>query len=246
MKKICTIAFCFASICSFSQGKTLSNVSLVKPKIGQTAAFEAAWKAHVAKFHGKDQSRSTYEILTGNNTGAYLLVEAPISFDDMDKTRPDEAAHDRDYEMNISPKLEMEGGDFIYGYRDSLSIHPEIVSEKALVTITHVKNGRMQDYLAEVRRGTNVTRSMNLPYGVTGYVLLFAGSDPTYVSIRSLKDGYKEMEDGYFKLAPNAFRDSYVKMFSQDQWDKRLLLLTDAIVSRDQYFMKVRKDLSTK
>ena len=66
------------------------------------------------------------------------------------------------------------------------------------------------------------------------------------VTIRNLKDGFKELEANYFNLPQNGFRDEYVKQYGQDAWDKRQKLLVDDVVSREQHFEKLRRDLSSK
>ena len=74
-----------------------------------------------------------------------------------------------------------------------------------------------------------------------------AGSNQTIVSIRNLKDGYKELETGYFKMmGPDDFKKAYIADYGHEVWDKRGKLLVDEIVSREQFFEKTRADLSSK
>ena len=46
---------------------------------------------------------------------------------------------------------------------------------------------------------------------------------------------------------PNAFKDAYIKDYGQEAWDARSKLLDDNanIESREQFIMKLRKDLSS-
>jgi hypothetical protein len=180
------------------------------------------------------------------NAGSYQFVEGPKSFADMDKQWPANADHDKDYEMNISPKLQAEVGPFYYAYRDTLSYNPEIESEKSVVTVTHIKNGKMAPYMQEARRTAAVSSgAVKAPFGVVGFVQLFAGSDPTFVTIRSLKDGMKELETNYFNRPADEFKNNYIKMYSQELFDKRSAALNDDVTNREVYISKMRKDLSS-
>lgn len=244
MRLILFVAFAIATLTSFSQGKTLVSVDIVKPKQGQVSAFETAWKAHVNKFH-KERKLFVYEILSGNHAGAYQIVEGPISYADLDKVWPNQSAHDRDLEQFLSPRVESGSGPFYYAHRDTLGFNPDIQSDKALITITRVKNGKMNDYIQEVRRTAILANELKAPFGVNAYVQLFAGSDPTIVTIRSLKDGFKELENNYFNRPANEFQNGYLKKYSQQQWDKRTSIMNDDINSREVFMTRFRKDLSS-
>jgi len=83
MKK-CFLLLCMsAALITYAQPpapvKDLSTVNTVTPKKGQKMAFEAAYKAHVAKFHKGDQKIAVYEIITGPHAGSYHLVNSERS-----------------------------------------------------------------------------------------------------------------------------------------------------------------------
>ncbi len=64
--------------------------------------------------------------------------------------------------------------------------------------------------------------------------------------IRNLKDGYKELDQDYFHLPADWFKEAYLKEYGQVDWDKRVKLMTEDVVSRTQHFEKFRADLSSK
>jgi hypothetical protein len=132
-------------------------------------------------------------------------------------------------------------------FRDSLSFNTQIQADKFVGTVTHVKSGKMSDYLQEVRRGTDANIKRNAPFGVSTFVQNFAGSDPVVVTIRSLKDGWKELETNYFNRPQNEMQNVYVKEYGQAMWDKRTnTFLTDNTNSAEVFLLKLRKDLSSK
>jgi hypothetical protein len=58
MRKIFFLLLTVVPMQSFAQTRSLVGVLTVKPKLGQKTAFEAAWKAHLQKFHQQDTTNS--------------------------------------------------------------------------------------------------------------------------------------------------------------------------------------------
>jgi hypothetical protein len=245
MRKLMLMLLTVASINVFAQGKTLFSVEMVKPKIGQVTAFESAWKAHVAKFH-KDDKRAVYEILTGDRAGYYQLVDGPSSYADMDVERKDSKAHDMDYETTVAPKIEYQSGEYIYRFADTLSYNGNVPADKYSYTVYNLKLGKMPDLVAELKRSMAVNTSINSPGSSNTYFQMFAGSAPQLVIITNLKDGFKQLEQNYFAGMTDKFKEAYIKMYSQQQWDKRSTLLSEITTSYETYLGKRRADLSSK
>ena len=81
------------------------ELSYMKAKIGMEAKFEAAVKAHNAKYHKEGAYESElYAIATGNETGWYVWIMGPCTFSDLDN-RPNDDAHTNDWDKNVSPKV---------------------------------------------------------------------------------------------------------------------------------------------
>jgi hypothetical protein len=245
MRKIFLLLLMAVSVNTFGQGKTIYSVSWVKPKIGMTTAFETAWKAHLAKFHNGDDKRTVLEITSGDRTGSYMLVEGPMSYADMDVEKSNQAAHDADYEKTVAPTLAEESGTYYYQYLDSLSYNTDVQADKSVVTLTYIKNGKMGDYRDELKKTVDMLKKMNLPTNIFRYQKMAAGTSPVMSAVYALKDGFKQLEQGYFKDAP-MLRDMYVKTYGIDAWMARVKLLDDIIVKTEVYLRKKRADLSSK
>ncbi len=235
-----------ATIFANGQGSTLYRVNVVKPKLAMRSAFEASWITHLNQFHNTTDKRNVYEVVSGPELGSFVIVEGPFSYADMDKTSPTAKEHLLDLEKNYFPKLENTNGSFMVSWVDSLSFNGNSTAEKFLITTTVVKDGKLAGYLIELRRNVLIYTKTNQPFSLNILIKQQAGSNPTIVSIRNLKDGFKEMESGYFKLAPYWLRDAYIAEYGQLAWDNRLKLLVDDVVSREQHFEKIRPDLSSK
>jgi hypothetical protein len=252
MKKIIFLLFTVSTLAAYSQKTDLLTVNTVKPKKGQKMAFEAAYKVHVAKFHKTDEKLNVYEILSGPWAGHYHLVNSGRSFADFDKERPDATTHSLDLDKTFFPYLE-ETMNGTYRFVDSLSIHPSNGAEASVVTLRHLKQAlNMGDYRRELGRAAKINSAMKGSFwtdlSVNFFEQLWTGSDPVTVSIRSLKDGFKSLEQDYYPANPAgtpSFRDEYVKAYGHTAWDERVKVLDGAVEKTEQYIMKWRKDLSS-
>ncbi|MEO6255007.1 MAG: hypothetical protein ABIO79_16985 [Ferruginibacter sp.] len=246
MKKLLCLLLCAATITVFGQGSTLYRVNVVKPKAGMQSAFEDSWKLHLAKFHNATDKRMVSQIIDGPMNGAYVIAEGPISYADMDKVNPTAKEHNLDLEKTFTPKLEVTGMNSIYRWADTLSYNGNVKADKFLVTVTVYKNGTAGEIQTELRRNVLITTKMNSTVSVNVYVKQFSGSSPTIVNRRGLKDGFKELDNNFSPNMGTQFKDTYIKDYGQDAWDKRLKLLVDDVVSREQHMEKARPDMSSK
>lgn len=252
MKRILLLLLSATTIAAHSQ-KTLSTVNTVKPKKGQKMAFEAAYKIHVSKFHKADEKLNVYEIMSGPSAGYYHLVNYGKAFADFDNERADANAHSLDLDKTFFPYLE-DTRNGTFRYIDSLSFNSENnKAEKFVVTVSHLKQGlNIADYRKELARGIKIYKMFNTNFwnnlSLSYYEQLWDGNDQVTVSIRNLKEGFKSLEQGYYGQVPAGtpgFRDLYTKEYGGTAWDDRVKLMEGAVVSSEQYIMRLRKDLSS-
>ncbi len=247
MRKILFFLFVTGVIQSSAQTKSLVAVLMVTPKIGQEQTFENAWIAHLKKFHQADTTdqRAIFEITSGPHTGSYYLTNNEMSWADMDIERSTDKAHDMDFATTISSTLESQSGEMIYRWADTLSYNPDVQATKYLLTAYHIKTGKQNDVTDEIKRSIAVNKKINSPISYNGYIQTLAGSKPVVVIIRSLKDGFKELDADYHKGLNDQFKAAYIEMYSQAQWDKRTNALADLTDLTEQEMMKYRADLSS-
>jgi hypothetical protein len=248
MRKLFLAALLLGTGYVFSQGKTLYGIALVQPKPGQTHAFEAAWKAHLAKYHNGDSKRTVYEILSGDNAGTYQMLEGPFTYADMDKELPNEKVHSQDFFTTISPKLDMDKEGYTYKWIDTLSYnYKDMHALKYMQTNYNIKPGKLPEFLKEVRRAVLTNEQIKSPVSYTTYLMMFAGSKQQLVLRRALKDGFKELETNFIANNTEAFKAAYVKAYGQEAWDKRSSSsgIYEYLDSFETYLVKERSDLSS-
>ncbi len=241
-----------ASFFAHSQKNTLYEVNFVTPKAGMKSTFETNWKLHLAKFHKNTDKRMVYEVLSGPRAGSYHIVEGPIAYADMDTETPNAKEHALDLEKTFQPYIKEGSMHGIFRWDDTASYNRTVTAEKFLVTVTHVKFGQMPGTLRESKRNSLIQAKLPYPskVSVNTYFQMMSGSDPVMVTVRGLKDGFRELETDYFgpnQNPPNAFKDAYIKDYGQEAWDARSKLLDENanVASREMYMMKLRKDLSS-
>ncbi len=252
MKKNLALVLLLSAFAAGAQKTDLSTVNTVKPKAGQKMAFEAAYKVHVAKFHKADEKIEVWEIISGDWSGYYHLVNEGMSYADLDGERADAAAHAADLDKTFFPLLE-DTRNGIYRMVDSLSLRPATVADKCVVNVRHLKTALlMNDYKRELARNIKIYSMLqggiwpSLSY--KHFDKLWNGSDRVVVNIRQLKDGFKSLEQGFYPAAPAgspSFRDEYTKLYGNTAWDDRVKALDNIEERAEAYIMKRRKDLSS-
>jgi hypothetical protein len=251
MKKIFFVLFMVSAMAAYSQRTDLVTVNTVKPKAGQKMAFEAAYKKHVAAFHKAGQRIDVYEIMSGEYQGNYHLVNGGRSFADFDKERPDATAHNLDLDKTFFPLLE-KTMNATYRFMDTLSLRPDTTSGSFVVTINHLKQGLvLADYRRELARAIKINSAVTTGFFSTlstnYFEQLWDGSDQVTVTIRNLKNGFKDLEPPTSPVSPASptFRQAYEKAYGGTAWDDRIKLFDGSVIKTEQYVMRWRKDLST-
>ena len=247
MRKILFFLCLTGVINSFAQTRSLVGVSLVEPKMGQGAAFEAAWKAHLKKFHLTDTTnrRGVFEITSGVRDGSYYLTSGGMSWADLDIERSNNKAHDMDYASTVTSTLASGSGNAIFRQADSLSYNSDVQATKFLLTSYHAKTGKQNDVTDEIKRAIAVNKKINSPLSYDGYIQQLSGSKPVVVIIRHLKNGFKELDSDYYKDLNDKFKAAYLEMFGQAAWDKRMTAIADLTDLVEVEMMKYRADLSS-
>lgn len=253
MKKIFLMLLSIVTLTAYSQQAKIYTVHNITVKSGQKMAFEAAYKQYVAKFHKADKEKvSVFEILSGDNAGSYQIVSGPTNYADLDRERTDNTVHDIDLDRSFFSFLEKDRSTNYFRLEDSLSFHGDVNAEKTVITIRNIKSGMGSDYFNEQKRSFKVLHELKGKFwdnlNLRNYSMLWDGSENIMVSVRSLKDGFKEMENDYFGSRDDgnpSFKDVYIKHYGTLDWDKRDKLFNDAELSREQFIRKLRKDMSS-
>jgi hypothetical protein len=230
----------------FSQTPVLFEVSTVRPAALKVNDFEKAIKTHVAKFHSKKDPMNVFEILSGTQAGNFFYVQPHTSWKELDVPRADLIQHDMDYDATVQPKIEWNGSVDYYRYVDSLSHPLDGNFTKYVFNFYYPKPGKLDELVAEIRRGVLVNNKNNSPANYQTYIKQLAGINPLVVIVTAFKDGFAQLDPEY--MAPNSkkFKDTYIEMNGHEMWDKRMAFLPANMDKVETELVKFRVDLSTK
>ncbi|MFC0774347.1 hypothetical protein [Terrimonas alba] len=224
------------------QEKTLVHSIMLKPKAGQALQFENNMKAHNQKFHGANDKVFVFQIITGEKMGYYQVAWPPTSWAEMDNNKPN-PVHDQDVQTKIQSLLQENDGMIFSRRVDSLSHGDnDWTIPKTQVTIWHIKPGKTDEWLARLRKFKLAFDNSNDQRNYTIYTKLMAGSDPQVILISRYRNGWKEMEPGFY----TPLKDVLSKAYSAEEWGIHMKAYYDCVEKAETYLRVYRPDLSSK
>jgi hypothetical protein len=239
MKKILGL-FLLIPLFGISQSKNVISVTNVFPKADKTGEFEKALAAHAQKYHSGDWSWRVYEIQSGPDAGGYHIVEGPTTWDALDGRGDLSPEHTNDWNQNVAIYLTDKVTESYSVYVDSLSTVPlGNYSDKIVVTHIYPKPGMVNGATDLVKRLKKVWMDGNETVAV--YQSVVSGS-PQITTVTRLKDGLKELADGYRK--PMAER--YNAAYGAGAWDTYLADYAKYVDNRWSELLVYNSALSSK
>jgi len=239
MRKILSILLLIPFI-GISQTKTIVSVTRVFPKADKVAEFEKALAAHAQKYHTGDFAWRVYEIQSGPDAGGYHLTEGPTTWDAMDGRGDLGAAHTNDWNKNVAIYLTDRSEQSYSEYDDSLStVALGNYSDKIVITHMYPTPGMVVGVTDLVKRLKKVWTDGNETIAV--YNVVNSG-DPQITTVNRLKNGLKELADGY--RPPMASR--YNAAYGAGAWDTYLADYAKYVERRWSEILVYRAELSSK
>lgn len=182
---------CFA----LAQNKKVIHITRVFPKADRIDQFEKAITAHAQKFHKGDWAWRVMYVETGPDAGGYQLVEGPVSWTSLDGRGDLGQVHTDDWNKNVSIHLTDKTSSHYLTFVDSLSTGTvNGGTEKMMVTHTFPKVGFGPEYIDHLKKMKKAWEAGKQEMIV--YQKVASGRN-SYAIVNRLKDGFKELEDGY-------------------------------------------------
>ena len=223
-----------------SQTKNVVNSTRVFPKADKVSEFEKALAAHVQKYHSSEWKWRVYEIQTGPDAGGYQLIEGPASWDAFDSRGNLGAEHMNDWNKNVAPYLTDRSEQSYTEFLDSLS-NVALTNYSDKVVLNHVfpKPGMIAGATGLVKELKKIWVDGN--ENVAVYQAIASGN-PQIITATRLKDGLKELANGYRKSMAERFTAAY----GAGAWDAYLSDYAKYVESRWSEIIYYRADLSSK
>lgn len=223
-----------------SQNQNVTSASRYFPKVDKVLEFEKALISHVQKFHSGEWKWRVFEIQSGPDAGGYQVVEGPKSWDQFDKRGDLGADHMMDWNSNVAIHLTQKYSSVYGEYKPDLSTVPvENYTDK--ISITHVfpkpgSGNLVEETLKKAKKGWAEGNQ-------TVAVYQSVASGPSqYTLVYRMKDGLKEMQEGYRK----PFKERFESTNGAGSYEKFLEKIRQATEQSWSEILFMRADLSSK
>jgi hypothetical protein len=222
---------------------TILQLEFQKPKNGMAQQYEEGRKQKAA-WH-KEQNDHTpllvWEIMSGDDTGTYVVGQPPQHWADLDKPSVPEESDIAEYNKAIGSYVESLKTRF-YEFLPKLSNPPssQLPPKYEEVIVFHVKYGKGSAFRSAVARAHDAGTKTKWPYNYEWYELASGGPEGTWVLVEP-HDNWASFED-----QPNVkpFRDMLKEAFGQAEADSIVDSINSSVMSADSSIIEFRADLS--
>lgn len=239
MKKIFLLSMLIL-LFGISKSQNVVNASRYFPKQDKIAEFEKGLTAHIQKYHSGDWKWRVFEIQTGPDAGGYHVTEGPKSWDEFDKRGNLGADHLDDWNKNVAPYLTDKYSSSYSEYKEDLST-VKLTDYANKIIITHVfpKTGwgtKVEESFKDAKKAwTEGNQSVAVYQSV-------ASGKAQYTLVYRLKDGLKELQNGYRK----PMKERYETSNGQGSYEKHMDDIRNYTESSWSEILFYRADLSAK
>jgi hypothetical protein len=232
-----------ASVAAQSQPGTLAALEFQTPKNGAVTQYEegrkqkAAWHKQV----GDKDPLYVWEILSGDNTGTYIVGRLGQHWSDLDKPTVPDAADLDTYRKLIASNVQTLVARY-YDYMPKFS-NPEssMTPSKFSEIITyHVRGERDSEFRSSLKRFNEAIQKGKVPLNYYWYELANGGQGETFV-LSIPHASYADFADN-----PNVkpFREILKDAFSAVEADEILKTFDASVKSTESEMIRFRDDLS--
>jgi hypothetical protein len=237
---------CIAAASSTTAQTNPGNITAVEsqtPKPGMKQQYEQGrkQKAEWQKQQNDPRALLVFEIVSGQDTGTYLVSRGGLHWADMDHPAVSEAADDEEYNKAVGPYV-ASLTDSYYELLPKLG-NPDmspLPSKYGDVTIIRVKAGKTADFRTAVGKISEAERKANPSVHVEIYELLNGGYSGTFVVIFPRANWAAFEENPNMKPMTQALTEAY----GADETSSTMATLDNSIESEYSEIIQFRQDLS--
>lgn len=223
-----------------SQTKNVISIFRPLPKNEKITEFEKAMVTHAQKFHTGDWKWRTYEIISGPDAGAYLALEGPSSWAQLDERKDISKEHITDLNTNFIPLTTGQANQMYAVYREDLSSAPLMeFTEKAAILHVFPKQGYTDTIAGLIKKIKVVWQKSNEPVAV--YQVSASGPSQLLIVFR-YKTGWKERDPSFRK----PFMERYKAEYSDSGYNDYMATIQQFVEKSWSELITYRGDLSSK
>lgn len=165
----------------------------IVPKEGQENALKVEMAGRVKKLSTGNWKWRVYEVLTGPETGAYMIVEGPNSWTAFEEGGDRGSDRLKDFRDKIQPFVKNILPEIYATYvADASTAAADYSSKKILISNGYFKPGRAERAHDDMKAWKKVYEKLGLD--VVMWRTFFSGEE-RYIFAGSLKAGFKDLDD---------------------------------------------------
>lgn len=251
--KVCTgiaviVLGALSALPAFAQDNkegTLASLEFQRLKPGTSTQYEAGRKQKAAwhKSQNDSQPLFVWEVMSGDNTGTYMVGRLAQHWADLDKPSvPDQA--DLDEFNKVMGSYVDSVVTRYYEYLPKMSMPSEMVggapSKYAEIATFHVRYGHADDFRSGIERVAEAAKKTNWAQRYQFFVLVSGGNTGTYV----LAEDHSSWSDFEDKPEVKPFSSMLTEAFGRSEAESIMHRFDTAIESETTEIIKFRGDLS--
>lgn len=246
-KQIYVFAFSLLTVCAASAQSNPGNIASIEtqtPKNGMTPQYEQGRKQK-ADWHKQQKDPLplyVFEVLSGDDTGSYLVGRFDQHWADMDKPPIPDTADTEEFNKVVGNYVQSVTARF-YEYLPKLS-NPDTSSTTPTkfdeVVTFRVKHDKIGVFRGGLSRLADAVQKTKWPVHYEFYELASGGYDGTFV----LAEPHASWSDFEEKPGTKPFRDMLKEAFGQEEADSIYDRLENSIESEYTTIIQFRPDLS--
>jgi hypothetical protein len=239
---LCAAGFLAAGALAQDKPGTIAGLEFQTPKNGMVKQYEDGRKAKV-EWHKQQKDKVALlvsEVLTGVNTGTYVVGRFGLHWADMDKPSVPDAADLEEYKKVVAPYVEKMNAAY-YEFLPKWSNPSADMNAKYIEIVTfHVKYGKGDDFRSAVAKVHEANQKLNIPAHYSWYRLANGGVGGTYV-LTFDHANWASFEDD---PAVKPLRDRLREAFGEQEAMSVIERLNASIESTYSDLVQTRPDLS--
>jgi hypothetical protein len=227
----------FAQTAKVPAYKMYSNNSM-KPKRGMEKQFEAAVKAHNAKFHATGPYTARLSQITEGtgSDGWYVWSMGPLMYTDLDNQPDGKKDHDDDWSKNIDPLVDTYGESVFWKLQEDLSFTPPNYNPDRLdVWTIDIKQGMRYEFAELMKKMKAMFETKKYEYAMrVFYNDLWSGKGKDAAIVFNFTN-YSDFDKDI------KWREDFEAMNGVGSWDNFWKKWNDCVVSTDELLRKFIK-----
>lgn len=225
---------------SIGQTKTVLNSSRYFCKPDKVQEFEKALSTHAQKYHIGDWRWRVWSIESGPDAGGYMITEGPSDWATIDGIGEISAEHQADWNKNVAPLITSQYSSSYYEFQADLStVQLTDYSDKIIINHMTPRPGKInavRDLITKMKKVWEAGKENVAVYSLT------ASGDPGFTTVTRLKNGLKELAEGYRK----PLQERYNEVYGSGGFDSWLKDYADAVEKRWSELLIYHPTLSSK